>query len=68
MQFSNLQDFIAMDGHGFYVWLCYGFCLVIFALLSYSTVSGQKSTKARIKKRYERDLKLKRAAEKQAQE
>ena len=27
MYFANLQDFIAMGGHGFYVWLATGFSI-----------------------------------------
>lgn len=29
--FKNFSDFLAMGGHGFYVWLCWG--LVVFAVL-----------------------------------
>jgi len=27
MYFANLSDLIAMGGHGFYVWLAYGFSI-----------------------------------------
>lgn len=28
MNFTNINDFIAMGGHGFYVWLAYGVFLI----------------------------------------
>jgi heme exporter protein D len=31
--FGNLQDFLQMDGHGFYVWLSYGIALVVVSYL-----------------------------------
>lgn len=30
-QFENIESFLAMGGHGFYVWACYG--LVAFAVI-----------------------------------
>lgn len=30
MSFSSFADFIAMDGHGIYVWLAYGIAFFIF--------------------------------------
>ncbi len=30
MSFENFSDFLAMGGHGLYVWLSYGVALVIF--------------------------------------
>lgn len=32
--FSDFASFLAMDGHGFYVWLCYGitFLAVLFGI------------------------------------
>lgn len=29
ISFSNLSEFIAMDGHGIYVWSTYGIALII---------------------------------------
>ena len=37
MYFQSVQEFIEMDGHGIYVWLCYG--IVLFALLGYFVYS-----------------------------
>lgn len=31
MSFESFSDFIAMDGHGLYVWLCYGVGFIILA-------------------------------------
>ncbi len=31
--FDNLQDFLQMDGHGFYVWLSYGIALLVVSYL-----------------------------------
>ncbi len=36
MAFSSLQDFLAMGGHGIYVWLAYAAGLIVF---SYNLVS-----------------------------
>ncbi len=30
MSFSSFQEFLAMGGHGLYVWLAYGITLVVF--------------------------------------
>lgn len=32
MKFDSLADFLAMGGHGLYVWLAYGIALVILVL------------------------------------
>ncbi len=29
-QFSSFTEFLAMDGHGLYVWLSYGLAFVVF--------------------------------------
>jgi len=36
MYFDSFADFIAMGGHGLYVWLCYGIaaCVLSFNILS----------------------------------
>ena len=31
MSFDSFSDFLAMGGHGLYVWLCYGVGLVVLA-------------------------------------
>ena len=42
MQFSSFSEFIAMGGHGFYVWLSYGISLLLLALLVISSLSQSK--------------------------
>ncbi|XQW84445.1 heme exporter protein CcmD [Thalassotalea piscium] len=67
MQFSNLNDFIAMGNHGFYVWLSFGITfLLLFGLIYFSKVKD-KQTKQNILKRQLRENKLKQAAKMQQQ-
>ncbi|MEP1740376.1 MAG: heme exporter protein CcmD [Kangiellaceae bacterium] len=40
LHFESFEEFIAMGGHGFYVWLCYG--VVLFSLVFYFYHSKQK--------------------------
>lgn len=68
MQFSNFAEFIAMDGHGFYVWISYGFTFITFALLTLFSNVRHKATVAHIKRRYKRELKLKQAVLEQSQD
>lgn len=42
MQFESFAEFIAMDGHGLYVWLCYGVGLVVLAANLISALSSRK--------------------------
>ncbi|MDO6428704.1 heme exporter protein CcmD [Thalassotalea sp. 1_MG-2023] len=67
MQFSNFAEFIAMDGHGFYVWLSYGFTFAIFVILALFSNARHHATLAHIKRRYNREKKLKQAALEQNQ-
>ena len=32
MSFNSFQEFLAMGGHGLYVWLAYGITLVVFLI------------------------------------
>lgn len=68
MQFNSFAEFIAMDGHGFFVWLSYGITLLLFVLLIAYSLAGHKSTIKQIYKRQQRELKLKKAAQRQEQE
>ncbi|WP_286233721.1 heme exporter protein CcmD [Thalassotalea sediminis] len=68
MQFTSFAEFIAMDGHGFYVWLSYGFSVVIFALIIVFSISRHKTTIKQIKNRYKREERLKQAALAQEQD
>jgi len=41
--FNNFDDFVAMGGHGFYVWLAYA--IVLFGLVFYFVYSGSQNKK-----------------------
>ena len=41
--FNNFDDFVAMGGHGFYVWLAYA--IVLFGLVFYFFYSGSQNKK-----------------------
>lgn len=45
-QFESLNAFIAMKGHGPYVWACY---ILVYAILIYLTLSPVLSKKAFLK-------------------
>lgn len=42
MSFQSFADFIAMGGHGLYVWLCYGVGLIAFLSLGLGPVFEHK--------------------------
>ena len=42
MQFDNLADFVAMGGHGLYVWLAYFVTIGVFLLNLATVKSGYK--------------------------
>ena len=48
MQFESFSDFIAMGGHGLFVWLCYGVGLLVFLLLFVSPRLKRKSIMAEL--------------------
>lgn len=52
--FETFEAFVEMDGHGFYVWLCYG--LVCFSLIGYYFISAKSAdkTKEELKRFYTR--------------
>ncbi|GHF77482.1 heme exporter protein CcmD [Thalassotalea marina] len=68
MQFNNFAEFIAMDGHGFFVWLSYGITILLFVLITIYSLVNHKSTIKQIHKRQQRELKLKQAAQRNEQE
>ncbi len=41
-QFENLESFLAMNGHGVYVWACYIFVYAILVYLTLSPVLNKK--------------------------
>lgn len=42
MQFSDLEAFFAMGGHGLYVWLAYGIGFVVFLVAAINPVLQKK--------------------------
>ncbi len=62
MQFTNLADFITMNGHGFYVWLSYGAAAILFFFLIYISRSEDLQVRKKIIQREQRNKKLKAAA------
>ncbi|SIR85268.1 heme exporter protein D [Moraxella cuniculi DSM 21768] len=49
--FANFADFIAMGGHAFYVWLCYGFVfLAVVGMIVYAKAERNMVLK-KLKKR-----------------
>lgn len=65
MQFSSFAEFIAMGGHGFYVWLSYGVSIALLVLLVFFSITKNKSIINQIQKRQQREEKLKQAAQQQ---
>jgi heme exporter protein D len=63
MQFSTFAEFIAMDGHGFYVWLSYGVSLTLLTLLVFFSITKNKNIINQIQRRQQREEKLKQAAQ-----
>ena len=43
MSFDSFTDFLAMGGHGIYVWLSYGMGLLIFSASLIQPISRKKS-------------------------
>lgn len=65
MQFSSFSEFVAMGGHGFYVWLSYGVSITLLALLVFFSITKNKNIISQIKRRQLREEKLKQAAQQQ---
>jgi heme exporter protein D len=65
MQFSTFAEFIAMDGHGFYVWLSYGVSFTLLTLLVFFSIAKNKNIIIQIRRRQQREEKLKQAAKQQ---
>ncbi len=65
MQFSSITEFIAMGGHGFYVWLSYGISFLLLSFLVFSSLNKNKAIIQQIRQRQQREAKLKQAAQQQ---
>ncbi|MGB0662160.1 MAG: heme exporter protein CcmD [Pontibacterium sp.] len=56
---ADLLEYLAMDGHGLYVWLSYGLAFVLLSANVVMPLLGYKQTKQRLVKRLRREGKLK---------
>lgn len=58
LYFESFSDFIAMGGHGFYVWLCYA--IVAVALVGQYVIAKRSESQAKqtLKRFYARQEKL----------
>lgn len=65
MQFSSFNDFIAMGGHGLYVWISYGFSLISLLILVLLSLRSNKLVRENIIKKLKREEKLKQAHQQQ---
>ena len=64
MQFDSISAFLDMGGYAFFVWLSYGVSAFLLVALVYSSLSNHKKVKNKIAHRLQREIKLRKAAEK----
>ncbi|MCQ3830491.1 heme exporter protein CcmD [Microbulbifer elongatus] len=62
-QFDSLASFIAMDGHGPYVWASYGVALLVLATLAIVPSIRQKALRAEIGRKLRQEEARRRAAQ-----
>lgn len=63
MAFNSINDFLAMGGYGFYVWLSYGLTfLALFSIVISSIMKKNKIFK-NVEKRLLREQRIKKAQE-----
>ncbi|MFB0980422.1 MAG: heme exporter protein CcmD [Alteromonadaceae bacterium] len=68
MQFDSISAFLDMGGYAFFVWLSYGVSTFLLAALVYSSHNNHKKVKNKIAQRLQREIKLRKAAEKSSAE
>lgn len=61
MAFSSLDDFLAMGGYGFYVWLAYGVSFLALIFLVLSTINKKNKIVKVVKQRVLRQQRIKHA-------
>jgi heme exporter protein D len=66
MQFDSISAFLDMGGYAFYVWLSYGVSALLLTLLVYTSHNNHKKVKTKIAQRLLREVKLRKAAQKQS--
>ena len=49
MQFESFAEFIAMGGHGFYVWLAYAVALLALVGMTVSVITKQRKVLAELR-------------------
>lgn len=54
-EFHSLAEFLAMGGHGFYVWLAYGTALLVFLVLLCEPALRRRRLRARLQAFYRRE-------------
>lgn len=62
MAFDSVSAFLLMGTHGVYVWSAYGFSILVLSGLVGQTIMRRRQVKASLKKRYLRELQLKKQA------
>lgn len=55
MSFDSFSEFLAMDGHGQYVWLSYAIALVLFVINLVSPLLRKKQLISELKRRLRRE-------------
>ncbi len=58
MYFDSFSDFIAMGGHGLYVWLAYGIALAVVSFNLISPILRKKQFMAEYQRRLKRERRL----------
>ena len=58
MHFNSFADFIAMGGHGLYVWLAYGIALVVIVFNVLSPILHKRQFIADYKRKLKREQRL----------
>jgi len=55
VSFDSFSEFLAMDGHGQYVWLSYAIALVLFVINLVSPLLRKKQLISELKRRLRRE-------------
>lgn len=55
MSFETFGDFLAMDGHGLYVWLSYGIALAVIAINLTGPMMARKQLISDLLRRFRRE-------------
>ncbi|MCF6434742.1 heme exporter protein CcmD [Pseudoalteromonas sp. MMG022] len=61
MQFESLNEFLAMGGYGFYVWLSFGSCAAILLALFFSSLREGSKLRHEVRAQMKREERIKKA-------